>query len=192
MIADDGEILAKGPQVFPGYWNNADATAEVFTDDGWFCTGDVGEIDGDGFLRITGRKKDLIVTAAGKNVAPAPLEDRIRAHPLVSQALVVGEGRPYIAALVTLDADAVADWATAHGHPGTTTADLLGDAALHAEIQRAIEDANASVSHAEAIKRFTVLPRDLLLEADELTPTLKVRRARVIAAHAEEIERLYA
>ncbi len=191
-IAADGEILAKGPQVFPGYWHNEKATAESFDDHGWFRTGDIGELDDDGYLRITGRKKELIVTAAGKNVAPAPLEDRLRAHELVSQALVVGDGKPFIAALVTIDASALADWAKEHSHEGDPSDEMHTDPAFRAEIQAAVDHANASVSRAESIRSFAILPRDLSIEAGELTPTLKVKRAVVMQHYADEIERLYA
>jgi long-chain acyl-CoA synthetase len=191
-IAADGEILVRGPQVFAGYWRNERATAESFDADGWFLTGDIGELDDDGFVRITGRKKELIVTAAGKNVAPAPLEDRLRAHELVSQAVVVGDGKPFIAALVTIDASAFADWAKEHGRPGVPFEELRTDAAFQAEIQAAVDHANASVSRAESIRSFAILPHDLSIEAGELTPTLKLRRAVVAQRYAEEIDRLYA
>lgn len=191
-IAADGEIVVRGPQVFAGYWRNERATAESFDADGWFLTGDIGELDDDGYLRITGRKKELIVTAAGKNVAPAPLEDRLRAHELVSQALVVGDGKPFIAALVTIDSSAFADWAKEHGRAGDSFEELRTDAGFLAEIQAAVDHANASVSRAESIRSFTVLPHDLTVEAGELTPTLKVRRAVVAQHYADEIDRLYA
>ena len=191
-IADDGEILAKGPQVFGGYWNAEAATAETFDPDGWFRTGDIGRIDGDGFLRITGRKKELIVTAAGKNVAPAPLEDRLRAHPLVSQAVVVGDQRPFVAALLALDEEALREWAIDHGQ-ADVAADVLGqDGELRTTLQAAVDDANASVSKAESIRKWAVLPHDLTIEAGELTPTLKVRRAIVAKAYEDVIEELYA
>ena len=191
-IAADGEILAKGPQVFVGYWRNDTATAESFDSDGWFCTGDIGELDGDGFVRITGRKKEMIVTAAGKNVAPAPLEDHIRAHELISQALVVGDARPFIAALITIDPAAFAAWADEHGRPGASFEESRTSDDLRAEIQAAIDHANASVSRAESIRAFTILPHDLSIEAGELTPTLKVRRKVVEQSYDAEIERLYA
>jgi long-chain acyl-CoA synthetase len=190
-IAEDGEIWAKGPQVFQGYWHNEDATAEVLDADGWFRTGDIGELDDEGYLRITGRAKDLIVTAAGKNVAPAPLEDRLRAHPLISQAVVVGDRRPFVAALLALDEEALAVWAGEHGHPGATAADLADDSELRAELQRAVDDANQSVSRAESIRSFAVLPRDLTIDAAEITPTLKVRRANVEKCYADMIDGLY-
>ena len=189
-IADDGEILAKGPQVFQGYWHNPTATAEVFDADGWFLTGDIGELDADGYLRITGRKKELIVTAAGKNVAPAPLEDRLRAHPLVSQAVVVGDERPFIAALVTIDQEAFNAWASEHGVTTTVEASVTSSE-LRAAIADAVETANAPVSRAESIREFAILPHDLTIDADELTPTLKVRREVVHARYRAAIDGIY-
>jgi long-chain acyl-CoA synthetase len=188
-IASDGEILAKGPQVFQGYWCNEQATAESLDADGWFRTGDIGDLE-DGYLRITGRKKELIVTAAGKNVAPAPLEDRIRAHPLISQAVVVGEARPFIAALITIDEEALVSWA-ARGALGAEAAWALDHPALLAEVQAAIDDANRSVSRAESIRKFAVLPHDLTVGSGELTPTLKVRRSVVEKAYGPVIDELY-
>jgi len=190
-IAADGEILATGPQVFPGYWRNPEATAEVFDDDGWFHTGDIGEFDDDGFLTITGRKKELLVTAAGKNVAPAPLEDRLRAHPFVSQAVIVGDQRPFIAALVTVDEDEFVQWARQTGLAATTVAESAESAELREVIRVAVDEANASVSRAESIREFVILPRDLTIEADELTPTLKVRRSIVLGRYAATIESIY-
>jgi long-chain acyl-CoA synthetase len=190
-IADDGEILAKGPQVFKGYWHNEVATAEMFDDDGWFVTGDIGLLDEHGFLRITGRKKELIVTAAGKNVAPAPLEDRLRAHPLISQVVVVGDARPFIAALITLDPEAVAAWASEHGLGDVPMTQLAESSDLRSVIQSAVADANRSVSRAESIREFVLLPEDLTLARGELTPTLKVRRAVVEKHYGDVIERIY-
>ncbi|SCL45057.1 long-chain acyl-CoA synthetase [Micromonospora citrea] len=189
-IADDGEILARGPVVFPGYWNNAEATRETFTD-GWLRTGDLGDLDDDGYLRVTGRKKDIIVTAAGKNVAPAPIEDQVRADPLVSQCVLIGDGRPYLVALVTVDPQAWPRWRAAHGHPDASVSDLRDSPALRAAIQNAIDRANRAVSHAEQIKKFRVLPRDLTETDGELTPTLKVRRAVVQERYAADIDALY-
>lgn len=191
-IADDGEILAKGPQVFRGYWRNDQATREVLDDDGWLATGDIGELDDDGFLRITGRKKELIVTAAGKNVAPAPLEDQLRAHELISQAVVVGDARPFVAALVAIDSTVLADWSAAHGLADAPEAEVLASAPLRGAIQEAVDRANRSVSRAESIRVFTILPHDLTIEAGELTPTLKVRRSVVAQTYADAIERMYA
>ena len=190
-IGDDGEILAKGPQVFVGYWRNPDATAEVIDSDGWFHTGDIGELDDDGYLRITGRKKELIVTAAGKNVAPAPLEDRLRAHPLVSQAVVVGDERPFVAALITIDEDAFADWAAETGLEARTVAEAADTDELRAVIGAAVDEANQSVSRAESIREFAILPRDFSIDAEELTPTLKVRRSVVHGRYRAAIDSIY-
>ncbi len=191
-IADDGEILISGPNVFTGYRHNPEATAEVLDADGWLHTGDIGELDDEGFLRVTGRKKELIVTAGGKNVAPAVLEDRIRAHPLVSQAMVVGDGRPFIACLVTLDVDALGFWKERHGRPASATAaDLAGDPELIAEIQEAVDDANKAVSRAESIRRFVILGTDFTEQTGHLTPSLKVRRNVVAKDFSADIEALY-
>jgi long-chain acyl-CoA synthetase len=190
-IADDGEILAKGPQVFAGYWRNPDATSEVIDDDGWFHTGDIGELDDDGFLRITGRKKDLIVTAAGKNVAPAPLEDRLRAHPLVSQAIVLGDQRPFVSALITIDEDAFVGWASEVGISARSVAEAVDTDELRAAVRAAVDEANLSVSRAESIREFAILPRDLTIDAEELTPTLKVRRSVVRDRYAAVIDSIY-
>jgi long-chain acyl-CoA synthetase len=190
-IADDGEILAQGPQVFQGYWKAEAATAEVFDKEGWFRTGDIGRLDADGYLRITGRKKELIVTAAGKNVAPAPLEDRLRAHPLVSQAVVVGDQRPFVAAMLAVDEEELDAWAAEQGLTEVDLPDLLVHGSLRAELQAAVDDANRSVSKAESIRTFAVLPRDLSIASGELTPTLKVRRMVVAKTYESVIEELY-
>ncbi|MFC4051353.1 AMP-dependent synthetase/ligase [Actinomadura syzygii] len=190
-IADDGEVLVRGVNVMRGYWNDEDATKEAL-EDGWFHTGDLGSLDTDGFLKITGRKKEILVTAAGKNVAPAPLEDRLRAHPLVSQCLVVGDGRKFIGALVTLDEEALGPWKERHGKPASTTLDeLRADPDLIAEIDGAVAAANTSVSHAEAIKKYVVLGVDFTEEAGHLTPSLKVKRNVVMKDFAADIEGLY-
>ncbi len=189
-IADDGEVLLKGGQVFAGYFNNAAATAEALRD-GWFSTGDIGELDEDGCLRITGRKKELIVTAAGKNVAPAVLEDRLRAHRLVSQCIVVGDAQPYIACLVTLDEEALPAWLDQHGKSGMSLADAAVDPEVIAEIQLAVDDANKAVSKAEAIKKFTILPTEWTEESGALTPSMKLKRGVVMKEHAAEVDALY-
>jgi long-chain acyl-CoA synthetase len=189
-VADDGELLFRGGQVFSGYWANGAATAEVLEQDGWFHTGDIGEIDEEGFVRITGRKKEILVTAGGKNVAPSVLEDRVRAHSLVSQCLVVGDGRPFIAALVTIDADAFPDWAAAHDKTGDL-ASLVDDPDLRAEIQLAIDDANAAVSRAESIRKFVILPDDWTEEGGQLTPSLKLKRNVVVRELRDEITALF-
>ncbi|HCT76383.1 MAG TPA: long-chain fatty acid--CoA ligase [Micromonosporaceae bacterium] len=181
-IADDGEILAKGEVVFSGYWKNPAATDEVIDEQGWFHTGDLGSLDQQGYLAITGRKKEIIVTAGGKNVAPAVLEDRIRAHPLVSQCMVIGDRRPFIAALITIDTEA---------RPDTPMEDLIKDPHLRAEIQTAVDEANKAVSKAEAIRVFRILPRDFTEATGELTPSLKVKRAVVMKEYADEIEAIY-
>ena len=158
-IADDGEILMAGPIVFGGYWRNPEATAEVLDADGWLHTGDIGALDEEGFLSVTGRKKELIVTAGGKNVAPAVLEDRLRAHPLISQCMVVGDSQPFIACLITLDPEALEHWKQQHGKPAdATAADLAKDPDLLADLQAAVDDANKAVSRAESIRKFRVLP----------------------------------
>ena len=191
-IADDGEILVLGDIVFAGYWLNPDATAEVRDADGWFHTGDLGSLDADGYLSITGRKKEIIVTAGGKNVAPAVLEDRVRAHALVSQCLVIGDRQPFIAALVTIDEESFPAWKEQHGKPaGATVADLRNDADLRAAIEGAIAEANAAVSKAEAIKVFRILPGDFTEANGMLTPSLKVKRAVVVKEYADEIAAIY-
>jgi long-chain acyl-CoA synthetase len=189
-IADDGEILIRGANVFVGYWHNDDASKEVLTDDGWFHSGDLGEIDDDGFLRITGRKKEIIVTAGGKNVAPAVLEERLKANRLVSQAMVVGDNRPFIGAVVTLEPDELAAFAEEHELSGTP-AELSKADAVRAEIDRAVEHANAAVSKAESIRKVVVLERDFTEEDNELTPTMKLRRSTIAEHFRDEIESLY-
>ncbi|EGD55831.1 AMP-dependent synthetase/ligase [Gordonia neofelifaecis] len=190
-IADDGEILLSGEVVFTGYWQNDDATAAAITD-GWFHTGDLGALDEEGYLRITGRKKEIIVTAGGKNVSPAPMEDIIRASALVSQAVVVGDQKPFIGALITVDPEAFPAWKTRNGKSAeATVADLANDAELLAEIQLAIDAANETVSHAEAIKKIRVLPADFTEDSGELTPTLKVKRNVVAEKWADEIAAIY-
>lgn len=188
-IADDGELLFKGGQVFTGYWDNPEATAEALHD-GWFHTGDVGEVDDEGFVRITGRKKEILVTAGGKNVAPAVLEDRVRASALVSQCLVVGDGQPFIGALVTIDEEAFPAWAEQHGKSGKV-ADLVDDEDLRAEVQAAIDEANKAVSKAESIRKFTILPIDWTEEGGQVTPSLKLKRNVVMRESREEIAALY-
>jgi long-chain acyl-CoA synthetase len=176
-VGDDGELSFRGPQVFAGYWHNDEATAEALDSDGWFATGDLGEVDDDGFVRITGRKKEIIVTAGGKNVAPAVLEDRVRAHPLVSQCLVVGDGKPFVAALVTIDEEA---WTGS-----------LDDPELKAEVQKAVDDANSQVSQAESIRKFEILPEDWTEENGYLTPSFKVKRNAVLRDFHDTVEALF-
>ncbi|NKX54963.1 AMP-dependent synthetase/ligase [Arthrobacter mobilis] len=191
-IADDGEILVKGVCVLRGYYNRPDLTAEAFVD-GWLRTGDLGELDADGFLRITGRKKEIIVTAAGKNVVPAILEDRIRANALVSQCVVVGDQRPFISALISLDEEALPGWLERHGLPaGTSVADAATLAPVLAELQALVDEANQSVSQAEAIKAFRVVPADFTEASGHLTPSLKIKRAQVLQDYAGVVDEIYA
>ena len=189
-VADDGELLFRGGQVFAGYWENEQATAEAIERDGWFHTGDVGEVDDEGFVRITGRKKEILVTAGGKNVAPAVLEDRLRAHHLVDQCMVVGDGQPFIAALVTIDPDSFPAWAEAHGKTGDI-ADHVDDPDLRTEIESAVEDANKAVSKAESIRKFAILPDTWTEEGGQLTPSLKLKRNVVMREVRDEVAALY-
>ena len=191
-IADDGEILIGGKNVFPGYWHNEAATKEVFTEDGWFATGDIGELDEEGFLKITGRKKEMIVTAGGKNVAPAALEDRLRSHALISQCMVVGDGKPFVAALITLDPEALGPWKERHGKPAdATVAALRDDPDLVADVQAAVDDANQAVSRAESIRKFRILDVDFTQEAGQLTLKLGIRRSVLLKDFAADIDALY-
>ncbi|BDB59618.1 MAG: AMP-dependent synthetase/ligase [Rhodococcus sp. (in: high G+C Gram-positive bacteria)] len=190
-IAEDGELLLKGPQVFDGYWQNDKATDEAIRD-GWFHTGDIGAIDEDGFISITGRKKELIVTAGGKNVAPAVLEDSLRAHPLISQVIVVGDSKPFVGALITLDPEALPGWLERHNLPaGTTVAELIKNPDLIAEIDEAVAETNKKVSKAESIRKYRILETDFSIESGELTPTLKLKRNIIHDKHGAEIAAIY-
>jgi long-chain acyl-CoA synthetase len=190
-IADDGELLLRGGVVFDGYWHNDQATREAF-EDGWFKTGDLGAVDEQGFLTITGRKKEIIVTAGGKNVAPAVLEDQLRAHPLISQAMVVGDAKPFIGALITIDPEAFEGWEQRNGKSaGSSVGDLVNDPDLLAEVDGAVKQANLSVSHAESIRKFRILPVDFTEDSGELTPTMKVKRKVVAEKFADDIEAIY-
>jgi len=190
-IADDGEILAKGVCVMRGYYKREDLSSESFSD-GWFRTGDIGQLDDQGFLTITGRKKEIIVTASGKNVVPALLEDQIRADALVSQVLVVGDNRPFIGALVTLDEEALPGWLHRHGLPASTTlAEATDNAVVKAAVQELINGANQSVSQAEAIKSFRIVPSDFTEASGHLTPSMKVKRAQVMKDFENVIEEMY-
>ena len=190
-IAEDGEVLLRGPIVMEGYWQNQAANDEVFDSERWFKSGDLGKLDDEGFLYIVGRKKELIVTAGGKNVAPAVLEDRLRAHPLVSQCMVVGDNQPFIAALVTLDQDALEAWVANNKKDGASMADLVKDPDLIAVIQTAVDDANKAVSKAESIRKFTLLPTDFTIAGGHLTAKLSVKRHVVAKEFAKEIEALF-
>ncbi|MBC6463515.1 AMP-dependent synthetase/ligase [Actinomadura sp. HBU206391] len=190
-VAEDGEILIKGVNVFQRYWHNETASDESL-DGGWFHTGDLGSLDADGYLSITGRKKEILVTAGGKNVAPAPLEDRLRAHPLISQCLVVGDGRPFISCLITLDPEALVPWKAQNGRPeGMTVAELREDPDIIKEIEAAVAAANSSVSRAESIKKYRILDVDFTEAAGHMTPSLKVKRHTIAKDFAAEIEALY-
>ncbi len=189
-VDDDGQIWVKGPHVFRGYRHMAEQTAEALVD-GWFRTGDLGELDEDGYLRITGRSKEIIVTAGGKNVAPALLEDRLRGHPLVSQVVVVGDQRPFIGALVTLDTDMLPGWLSMHGLPPMDVATAATDARVLEALDRAVERANEAVSRAESIRKIRVLTSDFTEANGYLTPSLKVKRAAVLKDFAKDIDELY-
>jgi long-chain acyl-CoA synthetase len=191
-IADDGEVLIKGPIVMKGYWQNDAANAEVFTKDNYFRSGDLGKLDDQGYLYITGRKKELIVTAGGKNVAPAVLEDRLRSNPLISQCMVVGDNKPFIAALITLDPDSIKPWAVANKKEGASIAELAKDPTLLAVIQTAVDETNKAVSRAESIRKFTVLPVDFTIAGGQLTAKLSVKRHVVAQEFAREIDALFA
>ena len=191
-IAEDGEVLLRGPIVMQGYWQNDAANAEVFDGERWFKTGDLGKLDDEGFLYIVGRKKEIIVTAGGKNVAPAVLEDRLRSHPLVSQCMVVGDNQPFIAALVTIDPDALKAWVVNNKKDGASINDLINDPDLIAVIQTAVDEANKAVSKAESIRKFTILPVDFTIAGGHLTAKLSVKRHVVAKEFAQEIDALFA
>ena len=182
-VADDGELLFQGGQVFAGYWRNEEATAEALEPDGWFHTGDLGEVDDEGFVRITGRKKEIIVTAGGKNVAPAVLEDRVRAHLLVDQCIVVGDGRPFIGALVTIDRESFPLWAEQHDKTGDDRRTWSTTPTCSPRSQEAVDEANKAVSKAESIRKFTILPGEWTEEGGQLTPSLKLKRNVVMREH---------
>ncbi|HEY5836378.1 AMP-dependent synthetase/ligase [Streptomyces sp.] len=190
-IADDGEVLLYGEHLFTGYWNNETATVEAMGD-GWFHTGDLGTLDEDGYLSITGRKKEIIVTAGGKNVAPAVIEDRIRADALVAECMVVGDGRPFVAALITLDEEFLPRWAELHGKSAKSPAELATDPELLAAVQHAVDEGNAAVSRAESVRTFRILPTQFTEESGHVTPSLKLKRNVVLKDFADEIEAMYA
>jgi long-chain acyl-CoA synthetase len=190
-IAEDGEVLLRGPIVMDGYWQNNAANAEVFDGERWFMTGDLGKLDDDGFLYIVGRKKEIIVTAGGKNVAPAVLEDRLRSHPLVSQCMVVGDNQPFIAALVTIDPDALKVWVANNKKDGASINDLINDPDLIAVVQTAVDEANKAVSKAESIRKFTILPVDFTIAGGHLTAKLSIKRHVVAKEFAQDIDALF-
>jgi len=191
-VTDDGEICIRGGHVFTGYWHDETSTREVLDGDGWFHSGDLGTLDADGFLTITGRSKEILVTAGGKNVAPAGLEDVLRASPVVAQAMVVGDRRNYIAALVTLDQESLDAWLAEHGRPSQPAAELTSDPQLRAAVQEAVDAANATVSGPEQIRRFAIVPTPWTEESGHLTPTLKLKRSKVLADYDHDVEALYA
>ncbi|MGW0882126.1 AMP-dependent synthetase/ligase [Streptomyces sp. NPDC002671] len=190
-IAADGEILIAGDHVLRGYWDPQAGGVVPATREGWLATGDIGELDDEGYLTITGRKKELLITSGGKSVAPAPLENWLRQHPLISQVMLVGDGRPYVSALITLDPDGITHWRQMRGKHPVPPELLVGDVELEAVLQRAVEEANKLVSRPESIRRFAVLPADFTEEAGHLTPSMKLRRERIAADFAKEIAGLY-
>ncbi|MET8512896.1 AMP-dependent synthetase/ligase [Streptomyces sp. NPDC005077] len=190
-IADDGEVLLSGGQVFRGYWDTERGAPVPALDGGWFATGDLGALDEDGYLTITGRKKEIIMTTGGKNVAPAPLEDWLRAHPLVSQCMVVGDNRPFITALITLEADGLLHWRQMRKKQDVPIRDLVADEELRGALQRAVDEANRLVSRAESIRKFVVLPVDFTEEGGHLTPSLKLKRDAILRDFEAEVEELY-
>jgi long-chain acyl-CoA synthetase len=189
-VADDGELLIKGISVMRGYHNNPEATAEALAG-GWFHSGDIGEIDEDGFVTITGRKKEIIVTAGGKNVQPSVLEDRLRAHPLVSQCIVIGDQRAFVGCLITLDVEMLPGWLATHGRPPMDVTPAATDPQVRAAVQTAVNDANAVVSKAESIRKFAILDTDFTEASGHLTPKLSLKRSVIIKDYADHVEDLY-
>ncbi|HEU5108176.1 MAG TPA: AMP-dependent synthetase/ligase, partial [Micromonosporaceae bacterium] len=189
-VADDGELLMRGPQLFGGYWRNEPATAATVDAEGWLHTGDLGSMDAEGYVTITGRKKDIIITAGGKNIAPANLENELRQSRWISHAVMIGDRRPYPVALITLDEDEILPWARDHGLPADLPA-LAAHPEVHALVQGVLDGVNARHATTEQIKRFAVLDRDLSIDGGELTPSLKVKRATVLANHADTVAALY-
>jgi long-chain acyl-CoA synthetase len=190
-IAEDGEVLLRGGNVMKGYYKEPEKTAETIDAEGWLHTGDVGVIDSEGYLRIVDRKKELIITAGGKNISPANLEALLKQHPLIGQAAAIGDRRPYVSALVVLDPEVAPVWARKAGIAFTSIAELAQHPAVQAEIQNAVDEANKHVSQVEAIKRFTILPVEWTAESEELTPTLKLKRRVIAQKYAREIEDMY-
>jgi long-chain acyl-CoA synthetase len=191
-IAADGEVLVCGGQVFRGYWDPHAGGVVDAAPDGWFATGDIGELDSGGYLAITGRKKEILITAGGKNVAPAPLQDWLRSHPLIAQCMVLGDRRPFVSALFTLDPEGITHWRRMNGRHPVPAELVMDDPELLAILQRAVDEANKLVSRPESIRRFTVLPVDLTEESGHLTPSMKLRRAAIERDFSREIEALYA
>jgi long-chain acyl-CoA synthetase len=190
-VAEDGEILIRGGNVTAGYYKEQELTAATFDAEGWLHTGDIGSVDPDGFVRVLDRKKELLVTAGGKNISPANLESLLERHPLVGQACAIGDRRPFVSALVVLDPEAAPAWAEQHRLPSVSIEELAADERVLAEVQRAVDDANEHVSQAERVKKFVVLPAEWTVDGGELTPTLKRKRRVIVAKHAAEIEAIY-
>ena len=191
-LAEDGEVLVRGGNVAAGYYKDPEKTAETFDEKGWLHTGDVGEIDGDGFLKIVDRKKELIITAGGKNISPANLENLLKRHPLVGQAAVIGDERPFVSALIVLDGDVAPGWAKKNGIQFTGLAGLAQEPRVRDEVQRAVDDANQHVSRVESIRKFAILPTEWTVDSEELTPTLKLKRRVIHQKYTDEIESMYA
>jgi len=191
-LGEDGEILVRGGNVCPGYYRDPEKSAETFDAEGWLHTGDIGTMDPDGYVRIIDRKKELIITAGGKNISPANLESLLKQHSLIGQACVVGDSKPYISVLVVLDPEVAHGWAASNGVHFVNIAEFSREPRVHAEIQKAVDDANQHVSQVERIKRFTILPTEWTVDSEELTPTLKLKRRIIHEKYAEEIEALYA
>ncbi|HKC19795.1 MAG TPA: AMP-binding protein, partial [Candidatus Dormibacteraeota bacterium] len=190
-IAPDGEVLLRGGNLMKGYYKDPEKTAETIDAEGWLHTGDVGEIDSEGYLRIVDRKKELIITAGGKNISPANLEALLKQNPLIGQAAVIGDRRPYVSALIVLDPEVAPVWARKAGIAFTSMAGLAADPAVRAEVQKAVDETNRHVSNVEAVKRFTILPADWTAESEELTPTLKLKRRVINQKYADAIEDMY-
>jgi long-chain acyl-CoA synthetase len=190
-IAEDGEILVKGPNVFKGYFKNEEATKETMSDDGYLMTGDIGEFDNEGYLKITDRKKDLIITAGGKNISPQEIEGKLKFAPLVSQAVVIGDRRPFLTALITLDPEIAPAWAKEQGIDFTDVTELADNEKVQAAVEKIVEEVNSGLAKVETIKKWTVLPRDFTQEAEEITPTLKVKRKTINEKYGDLIERMY-
>jgi long-chain acyl-CoA synthetase len=191
-LLDDGEVCFRGGNIFAGYLKDPARTAEMLDDDGWLHTGDIGDVEEDGYLKIVDRKKELIITAGGKNISPANLEAAIKSYPLIGQACVIGDARPYITALIVLDPDVAPAWAKSRGVEFSSLADLAAHPDARAEVERCVQDANGRFSQVERIKRFAILPTEWPPDSDELTPTMKLKRRGVLSKYSEEIEKLYA
>jgi long-chain acyl-CoA synthetase len=190
-LADDGEVVARGGLVFPGYLDDPAMTAEALDDQGWLHTGDIGVLDDDGYLRIVDRKKELIITAGGKNISPANLESALRTIPLVGQAAAIGDRRRFVTALLVLDPDGARAWAATHGKGGASLTELADDPEVLAEVAKGVEQAMVDFNHAEQVKRFTVLGEEWLPDSEELTPTSKLKRRGIHAKYAGQIEAMY-